>query len=173
MVPDLLPAVQIFIPVDDTHTLHFTIFFSPDGSPVDEQAIREDWRCIQGEHVDARTFAFDTQESNWWKQDRVAMKNGSYTGIFGIPKQDVACQESMGPIVDRSQEHLGTSDVAIIRMRRRYLQNIRDVAAGQPAIGTAPGIDYAHVRSEQRIIGVDEPWQSVGAFAGEFASLKR
>jgi len=31
----------------------------------------------------------------------------SYTGIDGINQQDRALQESMGPIVDRSREHLG------------------------------------------------------------------
>ncbi len=164
----LKPAVQMFIPMDDEHTLHFTVFFSPEGKPIDEQAIREDFRCVPGVHIDRRTFALDTQESNWWKQDRAAMKAGSYTGIAGIPRQDVACQESMGPLVERAGEHLGTSDIAIIRMRRRWLHNIRDVAAGAPAIGTNPGIDYPHLRSEQRLIGIDEPWQSVGAFAGEF-----
>jgi phthalate 4,5-dioxygenase oxygenase subunit len=167
----LKPAVQMFIPIDDDHTLHFTVFFSPDGKPIDERAIREDFRCVPGVHIDEKTFALDTQESNWWKQDRAAMKAGSYTGISGIPRQDVACQESMGSLVDRSREHLGTSDVAIIRMRRRYLQNIRDVMSGKPAIGTEAGIDYPHLRSEQRLIDVAAPWQSVGAFAGEYTML--
>jgi len=50
------------------------------------------------------------------------MKNGSFTGINGFSNQDMACQESMGPIVDRTAEHLGTSDIAIIRMRKRMLE---------------------------------------------------
>ncbi len=166
----LLPAVQMFVPIDDTHTLHFTIFFSPKGQPVDEKFIREDWRCIPGVNIDADTFALDTVESNWWQQDRTAMKAGSWCGVAGIPKQDVACQESMGPIVDRTGEHLGTSDIGIIRLRRRMTDNIRRMENGEPPIGTDPAIDFAHIRSEQRIIDLNAPWQIVGAFAGELSA---
>jgi hypothetical protein len=41
----------------------------------------------------------------------------------------------MGPIVDRSEEHLGTSDLAIITTRRLLLQAARDVAAGRDPLG--------------------------------------
>ena len=46
------------------------------------------------------------------------MKRGSFTGIAGIPNQDIAMWESMGPIADRSRERLGVSDVAIVHFRR-------------------------------------------------------
>jgi hypothetical protein len=36
--------------------------------------------------------------------------------------QDQAMQESMGPIYDRSKEHLGSSDTGIIQVRRRWLK---------------------------------------------------
>ena len=100
------------------------------------------------------------------------MKAGSWCGVAGIPKQDVACQESMGPIVDRTGEHLGTSDIGIIRLRRRLSDNIRGMESGEPPIGVDPSIDFARIRSEQRIIDVGEPWQMVGAFAGEFAQIR-
>lgn len=169
MDPDVSPIVQIFIPMDDTHTMHYSVFFSRNGQPLDEPFLLDDMRCIRGVHIDAN-FEMDINEENGWKQDRAAMKAGSYTGIEGFPRQDLACQESMGAIVDRTREHLGTSDIAIIRMRRRTLDNIRRVMDGKPAIGTDAPIDYAHLRSEQRIIGIDEPWQQVGAFAGEYVT---
>ena len=90
------------------------------------------------------------------------MKAGSYTGIYGFPNQDVAVQESMGSIVDRFQEHLGTSDVAIIRMRRLMLANIRGIAAGQPPIGLEEPVDYAELHATQALVSIDQPWQSVG-----------
>jgi phthalate 4,5-dioxygenase oxygenase subunit len=167
----LLPAVQMFVPMDDTRTLHFTIFFSPVGRTVDEKFIREDWLCVPGVNIDDTTFRLDTTEDNWWQQDRTAMKAGSWCGVAGIPKQDVACQESMGAIVDRRGEHLGTSDIGVIRLRRRMLENVRNSLAGEALIGVDPAIDFARIRSEQRIIGIEEPWQKVGAFAGEFAHV--
>jgi len=48
-----------------------------------------------------------------------------YTGIVGIPPQDAAMTVSMGPIYDRSQEHLGTSDMMVIRVRRKVLAAAR------------------------------------------------
>ena len=60
------------------------------------------------------------------------------TKFCGIPEfwaQDAACQESMGPIYDRSMEHLGSSDLGVIRVRRRWLEAakaLQDRAAAPP-----------------------------------------
>jgi len=40
-----------------------------------------------------------------------------FTGITGIPCQDMAMWESMGPIVDRSKDHPGASDITLFRCR--------------------------------------------------------
>src|SRR5260370_766578 len=59
------------------------------------------------------------KSANGWLQDRGAMARGdSYTGVVGTTAQDCAVQESMGAIQDRTKEHLGASDIAVIRMRR-------------------------------------------------------
>ena len=44
--------------------------------------------------------------------------------------------ESMGPIADRSEDHLGSSDVAIIQFRRQMTAAAKAAAAGEPVIGT-------------------------------------
>jgi hypothetical protein len=52
----------------------------------------------------------------------------------------------MGPIVDRSEEHLGSTDRAIIAMPRLLLEAIRTIDAG----GTPRGHDpksYCNVRA--------------------------
>jgi hypothetical protein len=45
--------------------------------------------------------------------------------------------ESLGPIQDRTREHLGTSDRAIIACRKLLFRAIDDVAAGRPPLLTA------------------------------------
>jgi phthalate 4,5-dioxygenase oxygenase subunit len=162
--------VQIFVPVDDERTMFYGVFFSQNGAPVDEGAMRRTHHVVPGVDLDRNWYKLATEE-NWYLQDREAMKNGSFTGIAGFTNQDMACQESMGTIVDRSQEHLGTSDIAIIRMRKRMLDALRRYQDGLPLIGLEPGLPYGRIRSEQKIVGIDEPWQSVGAFAGEYAGL--
>jgi len=47
-----------------------------------------------------------------------AMKRGDFTGIVGIPAQDMAMWESMGRITDRSEDHFGSSDLAVAQFRR-------------------------------------------------------
>jgi phthalate 4,5-dioxygenase oxygenase subunit len=95
------------------------------------------------------------------------MRAGSWTGIDGFQNQDIAAQESMGAIVDRSREHLGMSDIAVIRMRRRMLANLAALEAGETPLATDASIPYDRIASEQRIIALETPWQVVGAFALE------
>ena len=99
---------------------------------------------------------------------RASMTGESWCGIEGFPNQDIACQESMGPVVDRTAEHLGTSDIAIIRMRKRMLEAVNRFQTGQPLIGLDPNLPYDKIRTEQLIIPIGQPWQSVGAYAGEY-----
>jgi len=69
--------------------------------------------------------------------DRDLQKSmGTYSGIPGMA-QDAMAQETMGPIYDRTQERLGTSDVMIIRTRRKLLDCVRAFGRGAPA----PGVD--------------------------------
>ena len=160
--------IQIFVPVDDERTIFYGIFFSQNGSPVDEAETRRHHHVVPGTDLD-RNWYKHANEANWFNQDREAMKNGSWTGISGFTNQDMACQESMGPIVDRAQEHLGTSDIAIIRMRKRMLDAVRRFQDGKPLIGLDPNLQYDKIRSEQLVVSIDRPWQSVGAYAGEYA----
>jgi phthalate 4,5-dioxygenase len=159
--------IQVFVPVDNERTIFYGVFFSQDGSPVDEAEVRAKHHLVLGVDLDRNWFKF-ANEDNWFNQDREAMKNGSWTGINGFSNQDMACQESMGPIVDRTAEHLGTSDIAIIRMRKRMLEAVRAYQNGQPLIGLDPNLPYGKIRSEQLIIPITQPWQTVGAYAGEY-----
>jgi phenylpropionate dioxygenase-like ring-hydroxylating dioxygenase large terminal subunit len=61
---------------------------------------------------------------------------GTYSGLPSVA-QDAMAQETMGPIYDRTQERLGTSDLMIIRTRRKLLDTVRAFGRGAPA----PGVD--------------------------------
>jgi phthalate 4,5-dioxygenase oxygenase subunit len=67
--------------------------------------------------------------SNDYGIDREWQRNGdSYTGVVGIPLQDQMIQESMGPIVDRTMEHLAASDRMVILTRRVMLDAAKEYA---------------------------------------------
>jgi hypothetical protein len=86
--------------------------------------------------VDRATLLPIANRHNDYLIDRGMQKTVNYTGIRGISEQDMAMTQSMGPIYDRSQEHLGTSDVAVIAMRRLLLRlaaRVQDGGAGPHA----------------------------------------
>jgi hypothetical protein len=60
----------------------------------------------------------------------------------GLGIQDCAVQETMGPISDRSKEHLLIGDTAIVQIRRLLIQTLEDMEAGKPL----PGLDPASFR---------------------------
>jgi phthalate 4,5-dioxygenase oxygenase subunit len=170
MNPALPVSVQIFVPVDDEHTYFYGVWFSQDGSTIDVEKTFDEVGFILGRDLIPGSYARRQNPENWWRQDRDAMKDGaSYTGITGVLQQDMAVQESMGPIVDRTREHLGTSDVAIIRMRRRMLEALDGFERDGTLVGQDPSIPLDRIRSEQRVTPNTTPWQAVGAYGDEFA----
>jgi phthalate 4,5-dioxygenase len=71
--------------------------------------------------------------------DRHKQRTLSFTGIPFIPTQDQAMTEGMGYICDRTEEHLGSSDVAIIHMRRTMLRMVENLQKGiEPYAATHP-----------------------------------
>ena len=67
--------------------------------------------------------------SNDFLIDREAQRNNEgpagFTGITGIAMQDAAMTTSMGGIMDRSKERLGSTDAMVIRVRRRMIAAVQ------------------------------------------------
>jgi phthalate 4,5-dioxygenase len=150
-----LQNVQIFVPIDDTHTYMYNVKFSfakPPGNVSELGAV---------DQTDGN-FGTDRKRENTWGQDRTAMKSDSFTGIEVIRNQDTAVQESMGPLYDRTKEHLGVSDTAIIRMRRRMLDSVRAFKDdGALPLAIAEPFDYGDVVAAEGMLPLDEPWQNL------------
>ncbi len=162
--------MQAFVPIDDTHTMFYFIQVKND-MPLDDTVRAKSSAgsgLRPGIDLDADYNLMATSE-NTWLQDRQAMMRGeSFTGLRGVNIEDLAVQESMGPIYDRSKEHLGTSDIPVIRMRRLMLDAVRRFnEADEPPLGLTEDIPYNRLYAEEKIIPIGTPWQTVGAFAGE------
>ena len=55
----------------------------------------------------------------------------------GANPQETGIQESMGPIYDRTSEHLGTTDVMVIKTRRKLIQaakTFEEIGATLPGV---------------------------------------
>src|SRR5438105_2352011 len=152
----------LHVPMDDTHTAFHFIAFGGDTTP-DQEAWRKFNALQVGIDID-QTYRNRRTRANNYLQDRKAMKAGNWTGIPGIPNQDIVMWESMGPITDRSRDRLGTSDIAIIQFRRQMLEAAKIMRTGGPAIATeASRTPHASLRSFEGIVPKGSDWRILGA----------
>ena len=157
--PRDVDAGHFWVPMDD-HTCMVWNFLHSYG----EQGLTDDDRREYGngngpDHVDQATFRSFRNARNDWGIDRALQRTETFSGIEGINTQDRAVQESMGPIVDRSQEYLGPADKAIIAMRRLLLQAVKSVQAG----GSPPAVDtsYYTLRAVERMLADGDEWRDM------------
>src|SRR4029450_12280868 len=137
---------------------YFIAWNGPDKPGIDAEA----WRTFNvlqwGIDVD-RNFNSVRTRKNLYLQDRGAMKEGNFTGISGIPNQDIAMWESMGPIGDRSRERVGASDVAVVAFRRLMVEAARSMRNGAGAIGTMePRVTQATLSADEAAVPKTARW---------------
>jgi len=151
-------------PIDDYHMLGFTVTWHPDRPLTpDERAQIESWLGVHTE-VDRRTFEPLRNRSNDYLIDRAYQRSGrSYTGIRGIREEDLAVQESMGDVCDRTTEHLGSSDLAVIAMRRRLLDAVHALAENGEVPYEARNADNYRVRSAALVLPRHVAWHEGAA----------
>jgi phthalate 4,5-dioxygenase oxygenase subunit len=68
--------------------------------------------------------------SNDFLIDRARQRAFNYSGMEGFATQDACVTESMGPICDRTQEHLGMSDLQVLGLRKKLLSAVQGAARG-------------------------------------------
>src|SRR5579864_1513366 len=168
-VPPGGTTVQARVPMDDEHTLTFMMSRRRGGGPplgmTPEQLNDPDYARWKTGVLPNTTdwlgrFRAGSNLANDFEIDREQQRrnrgNNGYTGIVGN-MQDQAITECMGPIQDRTTERLGTSDLMIIRTRRRIL-NVID--AHEKGV-TPPGVDDPDVfavRSAQLLLPTGADW---------------
>jgi len=129
---------QTWVPIDDRSCWVFVYSWNPDrplteredhfipGVPSVHAEVDEQWVPIRN-------------RANDYLIDREAQRTRSFTGIEGISEQDAAIQDSQGFIADRTREHLGPTDLGIVRFRRCILDVANALAAGcEPAAASRP-----------------------------------
>jgi phthalate 4,5-dioxygenase len=161
--PGIPPKIDghIWIPMDDENCYVYNFAYSYDATTPfpEEAAISEEIHFGRGPGDLLPDFSLKQNASNDYGIDREQQKTFSFTGIAGINTQDVALQEGMGPIVDRTKEHLGTTDRAIIALRQLLLEATRAVESGDAVRGTDPSA-YRHVRPVDHKIATGLEWRA-------------
>ncbi len=155
---------HIWVPIDDYSTNVFNLMCAYDEAhPLDPEYV-EEWETLMGRgRADfvPGTYKLKSNRDNDYFIDRHEQKTKSYSGIPGVNTQDYALQENMGgPIVDRSTENLGTSDKAIVAMRRLMLEAVASVEKGEKPRGLDPE-SYRNVRPHDNYVEGDAHWRDV------------
>lgn len=154
-------VATVIVPINDNESFFHFIAWGGTDCPS-----TTDWRKFAhaqpGIDVDEKWRPNRTLENNFL-QDRQMMKLGNFTGVPGIPNQDLIMWVSMGPRVDRSSDLLGASDLAIVEFRRLMSDAARRVAEGGCAIGAEePRTPHATISSKEGIFPKDIDWRTLG-----------
>lgn len=151
-------AGHIWVPMDDTTTMVYNWEYSLSEALNEEDRLER--RLGNGPlDVDQTTFRSRKNRANDYMIDREVQKHETFTGIEGINVQDRALQETMGAIVDRSREHLGPADKAIIQARRLLIQAVRTVQEGGSPRGTSAS--YYCLRASEGVLPRDADWREL------------
>jgi phenylpropionate dioxygenase-like ring-hydroxylating dioxygenase large terminal subunit len=154
-----LVAGHIWVPMDDENTMVYNWEYSVTDEPLTEDD-RLERRLGNGPlDVDQTTFRSRRNRQNNYLLDRQVQKTESFTGIDGINVQDRAIQESMGRVVDRSREHLGPADKAVIQARRLLREAVKTVEAGGTPRGIKPS--YYALRAAEGVVARTANWRDV------------
>jgi phthalate 4,5-dioxygenase len=132
-------AAHVWAPIDDENTMLYSVDFHPARPLTDEDLARSKAGLgIHTENIPGTDHAIRNRGNDYLIDRALQASGDSYTGLKGFGTQDCAIQESMGPIADRTYEHLLASDAAIVKIRRLLLQTLKDNAAGKPLPGMNP-----------------------------------
>jgi 5,5'-dehydrodivanillate O-demethylase len=126
--------LQIRVPVDDTHTQVYVVYFTPDDNM----------------HSPAGADAP-------WEYFPIRNESGAYR-LEHVLVQDAMVWETQGGLTDRTQEHLGVGDEGIILLRKILREQIDIVQRGGDPLGTIRD------REENGLIEFDVINERVGLF---------
>jgi hypothetical protein len=144
------------VPADDNNTWRYDFFFKWSKPMTKEDSSKRDF--VGADYRKLRNIR------NNYLQDRQVQKTVDFTGIEEFLNQDACATESMGPIVDRTKEHLGVSDSYVIQVRRFLLKALRDLEAGKPPPGLAYDADQAdvsHIRCDVAYLSSNVSWRTL------------
>ncbi len=151
---------HIFVPMDDENTMTYNWIGKYGDQPFSDQE-KADLEWSRGrasgevgpDHRKHRNVSVD------WLIDRKVQKTETFSGIDGINNQDHAIQESMGRIVDRTKEHLGTTDAAVIATRRLLLKILKRSQPDDIPPGILP--TYYRVRATEQMLEQASGWKNM------------
>ena len=162
-----------WVPMDDSKTLCVMYSYRPD-APFSDRRLKLYKQGARGREPGHMTengaLPFDARKpyGRYWPKyndvndygvDISLQRTKYFSGMAGLWPQDAGLQESMGPVADRTQEHLCSSDKGIIRTRRLLKKSalaLRDSNESPPG---ATNPDAYMIRSVGIMLSDSIPWK--------------
>ena len=121
-----------YVPMDDETHCRFEFIYSHD-KPLDKEV----WRRSKTENVGPDKRHIRRAENRYLQDRDEQRRDDTFCGLGRyIPAHDAFAIETQGAIQDRREEHLGSTDIVIIEVRKALLNAIKQMQAG----GEAPGL---------------------------------
>src|SRR6185503_3233510 len=118
-------SVNWHVPIDDTYHWKYTFVYSA-GAPLEKDLVNRERSELGADYRLVRN------ESNHFLQDREAMKTKTYAGMgSGFQAHDAFATASQGAVQDRTDEHLVSSDKAIVAARKLMEKAISAIREGR------------------------------------------
>lgn len=147
------------IPVDDHTTLQWYVWYDHSAPLRDDTDLANYFEPLLRTPDD---FSSSLRGKPKWGQDREALGRDHFTGIYNIVLEDVALQESQGVIMDRTQEHLGSSDAFVTKTRRLLLRSARKFQSDGTVFPDPRTISLRKVRALAVDMPAGQNWRSLG-----------
>ena len=147
--------INVRVPIDDENSWFFRVSFNPAGPMgAEREAYQNAGTPAKGSTTGASSLYSEKLPGSYravenldndYLIDREIQRRKTFSGIKSVPAQDRAVTERARPIPgrpgtqNRAEEHLGSSDAAIVQIRKSLLRSALDLAAGQePALAFNP-----------------------------------
>ncbi|QHE84580.1 aromatic ring-hydroxylating dioxygenase subunit alpha [Hydrogenophaga sp. BPS33] len=134
---------HFWVPIDDENCWAWSFDYHPTRALKDSEVqAMKNGAGIHCKYVPG-TYIPLANKSNDYLMDRAKQRTGElYSGVESIAIQDSSLQESMGPVQDRTREHLTGTDRGIVQARRRLIAAATALAES----GTAPPGNEPHMQ---------------------------
>lgn len=151
-------AFRFWVPIDDEHSWLYILNMR--NTPFSEAERKSFVSWVDKDYRRLRNLGND------YLIDREYQRTMSFSGIRAVipAEQDGCATETMGPIYDRTREHLGYSDKTIIALRRMLLDAVRAVRRGAapPHVVREPAHnDFSRLRSLKGVFPAGTPWEKI------------
>lgn len=121
---------HVWTPIDDETTWNFYYAYNPERPLTQEEVEYYGSGVTAVPKMAPGTMRSLANAENDYLIDRLMQRTTNYTGITSSGAQDLAMAQSMGRVLDRTKEHLGSTDLAIIRARRTLISLARRLQQG-------------------------------------------